>query len=204
MVSEQIIRRGINNPQILQAFRNTPRHLFVLPTQQDSAYMDCPLPIGCGQTISQPYMVALMTQSLNVSPEMSVLEVGTGSGYQAAILSFLGAKVYSIERFSALAQNAMSVLASLGYAVTVKVGDGTLGWQEHSPYDRIIVTAAAPHIPSPLLGQLKIGGRIAIPLGGSFHQDLAIIDKISEKEIKEEMICGCIFVPLIGEYGYKE
>ncbi len=204
MVSYQILNRGINDEKVLEAFRNIPRHLFVPEDQKRLSYSDSPLPVGCGQTISQPYMVALMTLHLNLSPGMSVLEIGTGSGYQAAILAFLGAQVYTVERFSSLAKKAKKVLNSLSIEVEMKVGDGTLGWLEHSPYDRIIVTAGSPRIPAPFIEQLKIGGRMIIPKGVRFHQNLIVADKISQDKINEKQVCECIFVPLIGEHGWGE
>ena len=202
MVSRQIRSRGINDGRILEAFRNIPRHIFVPDQQKRFAYNDCPLPIGNEQTISQPYMVALMTLHLGIEAETSVLEIGTGSGYQAAILAFLGARVYTVERFPSLAGQAKKVLDSLGMEVQAKEGDGTLGWPEHAPYDRIIVTAGSSLIPPRLIEQLRAGGRMVIPIGERFHQDLTIVDKISQDEIKEERVCGCIFVPLVGEYGW--
>jgi len=202
MVSRQIRSRGINDGRILEAFRNIPRHVFVPDQQKRFAYNDCPLPIGNEQTISQPYMVALMTLHLDIEAETSVLEIGTGSGYQAAILAFLGARVYTMERFPSLAGQAKKVLDSLGMKVQAKEGDGTLGWPEHAPYDRIIVTAGFSLIPPRLIEQLRAGGRMVIPIGERFHQDLTIVDKISQDEIKEERVCGCIFVPLVGEYGW--
>ena len=202
MVFRQILSRGIDDEKILEAFRSVPRHLFVPENQRRFSYNDSPLPIGSGQTISQPYMVALMTLYLNLGPEMSVLEIGTGSGYQAAILAFLGAQVYTMERFPSLAKEAKEVLSSLGAKVEVEVGDGTLGWPEHASYDRIIVTAGTFQLPSPLIEQLKVGGRMVIPKGTRFHQDLTVVDKISQSKISEEQVCGCIFVPLVGEYGW--
>ncbi len=204
MVSEQISGRGIENFQVLEAFARVQRHLFVPVTRRKAAYADSPLPIGQGQTISQPYMVALMTQVLDLKPGMRVLEIGTGSGYQAAILCFLGAQVYTIERISSLAERAEEVLNTLGHKVQIKVGDGTLGWAEFSPYDRIIVTARAAHIPQAFIDQVKVGGKIIIPLGPRFHQDLKVISKISENKVEEESVCGCVFVPLIGKDGCKE
>lgn len=202
MVSRQIRSRGINDGRILEAFQNIPRHIFVPDQQKRFAYNDCPLPIGNEQTISQPYMVALMTLHLGIEAETSVLEIGTGSGYQAAILAFLGARVYTMERFPSLAGQAKKVLDSLGMEVQAKEGDGTLGWPEHAPYERIIVTAGSSLIPPRLIEQLRAGGRMVIPIGERFHQDLTIVDKISQDEIKEERVCGCIFVPLVGEYGW--
>lgn len=205
MVFEQILKRGIYDKEILEAFKTVPRHLFVPPQQRKLSYSDCPLLIGSGQTISQPYIVALMTKSLGIKPGMSVLEVGTGSGYQTAILAFLGAKVYSIERIAFLAKEARRVLDSLGYReVQTEVGDGTLGWKEYAPYDRIIVTAASTRLPDALMEQVKISGKIIIPLGDKFHQDLTVISKINENKVKKENICGCVFVPLIGKNGWNE
>jgi len=204
MVFNQILNRGIDSPDILEAFSNVPRHFFVPESQKQFAYEDCPLPIGEEQTISQPYIVALMTKALDIKPGMSVLEVGTGSGWQTAILSFLGAKVYSVERINVLAQRAEQALNSLGEKVEIKVGDGTKGWPEYAPYDRIIVTAAAPYTPEPLIQQLKVGGKIVVPVGQRFQQELTVMTKIADDKTKEEKICGCMFVPLIGEYGYKE
>lgn len=202
MVSEQILSRGIDDNRILEAFRSIPRHVFVSDQQKRFAYSDCPLPIGNEQTISQPFMVALMTLHLGIEAETLVLEIGTGSGYQAAILAFLGAQVYTMERFTSLAGQAKKVLDSLRMEVQIKEGDGTLGWPEHAPYDRIIVTAGSSLIPPQLIEQLRVGGRMVIPLGERFHQDLTIVDKVSQDEIKEERVCGCIFVPLVGEYGW--
>ncbi len=204
MVSEQIFKRGISQPEVLAALENVPRHLFVPAHQRELSYADCPLPIGEGQTISQPYIVALMAQVLDIETGMSVLEIGIGSGYQAAVLSFLGAKVWGVERIPSLAERAKLLLGSLGYKAQIKVADGTLGWPEYAPYDRIIVTAAAAQIPPPLVEQLKEPGRLVIPLGGFGQQDLTLVHKISRDKIEEEVICGCVFVPLIGKYGHNE
>ncbi len=204
MVTAQILARGIKDPVVLDAFGTVPRHLFIPESKRDYAYEDYPLPIGEEQTISQPYMVALMTENLAIEPGDSVLEIGTGSGYQAAILSYMGARVYSIERLPYLAKEAKKTLDSLGYNVEIKTGDGTLGWPEYAPFDKMVVTAASPGIPPPLIDQLKVGGRIVIPLGVRFTQNLTIVHKISQDEVKDEYVCGCVFVPLIGEYGYKE
>lgn len=203
MVSRQIFSRGITDPKILEAFKSVARHIFVPDSQKSFAYNDCPLPIGNDQTISQPFIVALMTKTLDVKAGMRVLEIGTGSGYQAAILGFLGAKVYSVERIEPLAKKAQELFSLIGYKIAVKIGDGTLGWPENSPYDRIIVTAAAPEIPEALITQLKIEGRLVIPLGERFTQDLVVVCKISQSEVKKESICGCRFVPLVGEYGWN-
>jgi len=204
MVTTQILARGIKDPKVLEAFSTVPRHLFVPQGKRNYAYEDNPLSIGEDQTISQPYIVALMSECLAVSAGMSVLEIGTGSGYQAAILKFMGAKVYSVERVPSLLNQAKKTLDSLGYEVAIKTGDGTLGWLEHAPYDRIIVTAASPNTPAPLIEQLKVGGRIVIPKGVRFTQSLTIVHKVSEERSEDEFVCGCVFVPLIGEYGYKE
>jgi protein-L-isoaspartate(D-aspartate) O-methyltransferase len=204
MVEHQIFKRGITDKKILDAFLNVPRHLFVPEDKRDLSYQDFPLPIGWGQTISQPFMVALMTSCLKIKGREKVLEIGTGSGYQAAILSYLGAQVYSIERIPPLAEKAKEVLDSLGYKVKIKVGDGTLGWEEYAPYDRIIVTAASFDIPRCWIEQLKIKGLIVLPLGNRWQQELVVAEKISSEELKKETICGCVFVPLIGKYGFKE
>ena len=204
MVEEQLIPRGIRNQKVLSAFRKVPRHRFVPKEFIDSAYQDHPLPIGEGQTISQPYMVALMTECLELEPEDVVLEIGTGSGYQAAILAELAVQVYSVERISILADRASKVLAELGYSnVKIKVGDGTLGWEEFSPCQGIIVTAGSPDIPQSLIEQLEDGGRIVIPVGGSFGQVLTVVKKFKDKITTTE-VCGCVFVPLMGKYGWRE
>ncbi|HIE35818.1 MAG TPA: protein-L-isoaspartate(D-aspartate) O-methyltransferase [Candidatus Omnitrophica bacterium] len=204
MVEHQIFKRGIADKKILDAFLNVPRHLFVSPDKRNLSYQDFPLPIGWGQTISQPFMVALMTFYLKINGEERVLEIGTGSGYQAAILSYLGAQVYSVERILPLAERAREILDSLGYKVKIKVGDGTLGWPECAPYDRIIVTAASFDISPCWVEQLKIGGRIVLPLGNKWQQELVAAERISSKELKKETVCSCVFVPLIGRYGFKE
>ncbi|MDD5194333.1 MAG: protein-L-isoaspartate(D-aspartate) O-methyltransferase [Candidatus Omnitrophica bacterium] len=204
MVREQIQARGITSPDMLKAFNEVPRHIFVPEEKRNLAYEDCPLSIGSDQTISQPYIVALMTDSLAIRRGDKVLEIGTGSGYQTAILSFLGARVYSIERLSTLAKEAQKNLASLGYNVTVAVGDGTEGWRENAPYDKIIVTAATPQFAHSWQEQLTVGGKIVAPIGGKLAQDLIVADKISTKHLSTRLICSCRFVPLIGKYGFKE
>ena len=170
-----------------------------------SAYNDYPLPIGGNQTISQPYMVALMTQCLKLKGDEKILEVGTGSGYQAAILCKIAKEVYSVERFKDLADKAAKALDSLGYRnVSIKIGDGTLGWDEFAPYDGIVVTANAPDIPESLVRQLKPGGRLIIPLDrGGFGQVLTLVEKIG-KSVRTGDICGCMFVPLVGREGWPE
>ncbi|MFB0527292.1 MAG: protein-L-isoaspartate(D-aspartate) O-methyltransferase [bacterium] len=202
MVTQQIMRRGVVTPKVIEAFRKVPRHLFVPEQFRSHSYNDHPLPIGEGQTISQPYMVALMTDLLDLSEEDRVLEIGTGSGYQAAILAELGKEVYTVERHESLAERAEKLLKELNYQnVKVLVGDGTKGWEEFSPYQKIIVTASAPDVPQPLFVQLDEMGKLVIPVGGRWSQDLILVQKRKGKMIRNS-ICGCVFVPLIGEYGY--
>ncbi len=186
MVEEQLIPRGINDPRVLDAFQKVERHKFIPKDLASNAYADFPVPIGNGQTISQPYIVALMTECLNLTGEEKVLEIGTGSGYQTAILAELSKEVYSVERFENLAKNAQDLLNELGYAnIKVKVGDGTLGWPEAAPFDRIIITAASARIPLPLTQQLKANGKLIMPLGESFSQVLTLFEKKEDKtEIK--------------------
>jgi len=204
MVQQQLIPRGIKDPRVIDAFLKVERHRFIPESLRSSSYADYPLPIGEKQTISQPYIVALMTECLGLSGNERILEIGTGSGYQAAILAELSSQVYSIERFPALAKRAESVLAELGYStIRIRLGDGTQGWPEEAPFSRIIVTAAAPEIPSPLTEQLSDNGIMVLPLGETHSQVLTILKK-QKNQLKTESICGCVFVPLIGEYGYKE
>jgi protein-L-isoaspartate(D-aspartate) O-methyltransferase len=204
MVEFQIKARGIKDEKVLKVMREIPRHLFVSEEQRTRAYEDYPLPIGEGQTISQPYMVALMTEALQLKGDEKVLEIGAGSGYQAAILSKLCLQVFTIEKVESLALKAEKLFKELGYEnIKVKVGDGTEGWEEYSPYNGILVTAGAPKIPEPLIEQLAENGRIVIPVGGSFSQDLIVGEKIKGKLIKK-VICGCVFVPLIGKYGWRD
>ena len=204
MVEEQLIPRGINDRRLLDAMRKVPRHLFVPDSGLENAYGDHPIPIGEGQTISQPYMVALMTQSLGLKGTEKVLEIGTGSGYQAAILSLLSKEVYSIDRYGDLSQKAGETLGKLAFTnIKLMTGDGTEGWEEFAPYDAIIVTAGTPSIPQPLLDQLAEHGRIVVPVGGSFSQTLMLARKEAGGIIREE-ICGCVFVPLVGKYGWKQ
>ena len=202
MVRSQLQRRGITDAQVLQAMREVPRHLFVPPEWRHEAYSDRPLPIGDDQTISQPYMVAIMTQSLALQGHEHVLEIGTGSGYQAAVLSRLAAHVSSIEYFADLADSARALLQRLGYTnVEVIVGDGGLGLPAHAPYDGIIVAAAAPHVPQPLLAQLAEGGRLVIPVGSATSQELVIITRRGDDYAQERSV-PCRFVPLLGEEGW--
>ncbi len=205
MVEEQLLPRGISDKKVLEVFRRLPRHEFVSKDFLQSAYNDYPLPIGENQTISQPYMVALMTESLHLTGSERILEVGTGSAYQSAILAELVKEVYSVERFQSLANTAYSILERLGYKnVKIRAGDGTLGWEEFAPYDGIIVTAAAPGIPESLIRQLKDGGRLVIPIGSSgFGQILTLVEKIGNT-IRTSEICGCMFVPLIGKEGWNK
>ncbi len=200
MIEEQLIPRAINSKKILEAFKNIPRHLFIPEEKRSYAYGDYPLSIGWGQTISQPFIVALMTQLLDPEKDEKILEIGTGSGYQSAILAYLGCKVFTVERIPQLAEKAQQILKSLGFKVKIRIGDGTLGWEEESPFDKIIVTAAAKDIPSPLIQQLRIGGRLVMPIGGAFQQELIIADKITDREVKRRSAGSCIFVPLIGKY----
>jgi len=205
MVETQIVKRGIKDPRVLQAMRKVPRHLFIDNALWYQAYEDHPLPIGEKQTISQPYIVALMTEALHLVGNEKVLEIGAGSGYQTAILAELAEQVYSIERLPGLAKTARKILDRLQYKnVVIAVRDGTEGWEEHSPYDAIIVTAAAPHIPKPLFEQLKIGGRLVIPIGGELSQELMVYTKTDESSSDIENLGGCRFVKLIGTQGWKE
>jgi protein-L-isoaspartate(D-aspartate) O-methyltransferase len=199
MVASQIRQRDVSDPKVLEAMYTVPRHLFVPSEYLDQAYADHPLPIGFGQTISQPYIVALMTEKLKVKAGDKVLEIGTGSGYQAAVLAQLGVEVYSVEVIPELARAADERLKRLGYAVTVKQGDGYLGWEEHAPYDAIIVTAAPDHVPQPLVKQLKDGGRLVIPVGsqGGF-QTLWQFTRQGD-DLKAVNLGGVAFVPLVRE-----
>ncbi|MDP3732661.1 MAG: protein-L-isoaspartate(D-aspartate) O-methyltransferase [Candidatus Omnitrophota bacterium] len=203
MVDEQLIPRGIKDPKVLNAFYRIERHKFIPEDSRSSAYADFPLPIGEGQTISQPYIVALMTESLNLTGKERLLEVGTGSGYQTAILAELAGEVYSIERFEFLGKMAQTILSGLGYKnIKIKVGDGTLGWEEGAPFDRIIITAASPKVPLPLIEQLADNGKLILPLGESFSQVLTLVEK-KDGKLKSVDICGCVFVPLIGKHGWS-
>ena len=206
MVDSQIRSRGIGDERVLRAMEKIPRHLFVDEGLIDQAYNDSPLPIGEKQTISQPYIVAIMTEALELKGPEKVLELGTGSGYQAAILAELADRVYTIERIAPLAQKARKLLESLNYYnVVLRVGDGTYGWREESPFDAILVTAGSPSIPRTLVEQLAIGGRLVIPVGGRYSQSLIKLTRLSENpdDVKKEDLGGCRFVNLIGEYGWK-
>jgi len=201
MVREQIEARGIKNKAVLESMRNIPRHLFIPENFRHEAYEDEPVPIGYGQTISQPYIVALMTELLELNSDSKVLEIGTGSGYQAAILSTLADSVFSIEIIPELAAAADSILKELNYKVEVKCGDGYRGWPEHAPFDAIIVTAAPEKIPQPLIEQLAENGRLVIPVG-SYYQELKLIRKVDGKLI-ETNIAPVRFVPMTGEIDKK-
>jgi len=204
MVDRQILLRGIKDKRVLDAMRKVPRHHFVPENMQSYAYEDGPLSIGQGQTISQPYIVALMTEMLYLKGSDKVLEVGTGSGYQAAILCELATSIYSIERHTALADAASERLEKAGYGnFSITSGDGTLGWQEFAPYDAILVTAAAPHVPQALLDQLADGGRLVIPVGERFVQTLQTLTRTGDEFSMTENI-RVVFVPLIGEQGWRD
>jgi len=204
MVADQIVARQIRDPRVLAAMRKVPRHLFVAEELWDQAYEDGPLPIGESQTISQPYIVALMAEALELKGNERVLEIGTGSGYEAAVLAELCAELFSIERLEDLAMNARAVLASLGYRnISIQVGDGTLGWQECAPYDCVVVSAAGPQIPRPLLEQLKPDGILVLPMGEEGLQSLVRIRK-GKDGLKEEYLGECRFVKLKGAYGWEE
>ena len=203
MVDEQMRGRGISDPQVLDAMCAVPRHLFVLSEHGHLAYSDAPLPIGHRQTISQPYIVALMTELLELNGDETVLEVGTGSGYQAAILAHLAKRVYTLERIPELANQARGVLSAMGYDnVEVLVGDGSQGLPEHAPYGAIIVTAAAPSVPIPLKEQLADGGRLVLPVGKQMGQILERWRRQGD-DLKRESVAPVAFVPLVGEYGWS-
>ena len=204
MVQEQLVSRGIKDTQVLGVMARVPRHLFIESELRDQAYEDHPLPIGANQTISQPYMVALMAEALELKGTERVFEVGTGSGYLAAVLSELCAEVFSVETVEKLASKARNLLTSLGYRnVSVLMGDGTLGWEEHSPYDAVVISAAAPCIPRPLLEQLKTPGYLVFPMGEKELQTLVRIRK-DKAGIREEYLGECQFVKLKGQYGWED
>jgi len=204
MVEKQLRRRGISDFAVLAAMGAVPRHEFVPFELRERAYEDLPLPIGGGQTISQPYIVATMTEALRLDPEDRVLEVGTGCGYQAAVLSLLAKEVFTVECRSELAAAAASRLAALGFSnVHVHCGDGTLGMPEFAPFDAILIAAAAPAVPKPLLDQLAEGGRMILPVGNADEQELRLIEK-DGTQIRTNILEGCRFVPLVGHYGWQE
>jgi protein-L-isoaspartate(D-aspartate) O-methyltransferase len=204
MVEQQLAGRGITDERVLQVMREVPRHQFVPEDLWDMAYRDTPLPIGYSQTISQPYIVAYMTQMLHLTPDDRVLEVGTGSGYQVAILSRLAEHVYTIERIEGLATRAEQVIKELGYDnVTFRVGDGGYGWPEAAPFDAIIITAAAPEVPQPLVDQLASGAPLLAPIGPTGYQELIRLTKQGERTQVDNLV-PVAFVPLVGEHGWRE
>ena len=204
MVDRHVAARGIADARILQAMREVPRHLFVAPVVASKAYGPGALPIGANQTISQPYIVARMIELLDLSGKEKVLEVGTGTGYQAVVLSKLAAKVFSIERVSELAQRAMDLIKTLKITnITVKIFDGTFGWSDQAPFDRIVIAAAAPEVPQPLVQQLARTGIMVLPIGSGDRQRLARVRRVGTGVQIED--CGTAeFVPLVGRYGWKE
>lgn len=204
MVEEQLVRRGIEDEKVLEAFMSVKRHLFVPGPFDVASYSDRPLPIGRGQTISQPYMVALMTECLRLDGTERVLEIGTGSGYQAAILASICKEVFTVERDEELLKKAEKTLLKEGFSnIEFTVRDGTRGWEEEAPFDGIIVTAASPGIPESLKSQLSEGGRLVIPVGSRYSQMLVTVTKRGGSFTQED-VCGCIFVPLVGEEGWEE
>jgi protein-L-isoaspartate(D-aspartate) O-methyltransferase len=203
MVRRQIQARGVTDPKVLEAMSNVPRHLFVSEALRDQAYGDFPLPIGEQQTISQPYIVAEMTQALQPGEEDRILEIGTGSGYQAAVLAEIVFRVYTIEKIHSLYLSTRKLFDKLRYYnIVTKYSDGTSGWLDESPFDGIIVTAGAPGIPKPLVSQLAVGGRMVIPVGDRYSQELIKLYK-DEHGIHKTSLGGCRFVKLVGEYGWK-
>ena len=202
MVDEQLIPRGIKDGRVLSAMRRVPRHLFAGKELESRAYGDYALPIGDGQTISQPYMVAVMTEALELKGDEKVLEIGAGSGYQAAVLAELAGAVYTMERIGPLARRAEALINELGYLnVFFRISNGTLGWKEESPFDGIIVTAGAPFVPEPLIEQLSEGGRLVIPVGDRYSQMLTKVVKTAKGKVTTHLL-PCVFVPLVGEYGW--
>ncbi len=203
MVEEQLVRRGITDARVLDAMRRVPRHLFVEEALRDRAYGDHPLPIGEQQTISQPYIVALMTSLLALDGQEKVLEVGTGSGYQTAILALLARRICSIERLPSLALRARAVLEGLGYNnVWIRVGNGTLGWPDEAPFDRILVAAGAPSMPPPLFEQLAKSGRMVLPIGDTSNQTLTLVEHVGG-EMRFTPCGDCMFVKLVGKYAWE-
>jgi len=204
MVKNQLIPRGIADENVLRAMGKVQRHLFVEEALVGEAYNDHPLPIGHKQTISQPYIVALMTEALALTGKEKVLEIGTGSGYQTAVLAELSDMVYTVERIEPLLETSKGLLQSLGYKnIFFKAYDGTLGWADFAPFDAIMVTAGAPKVPDPLLKQLADGGRMIIPIGNKYSQDLIMVTRVEDRFL-EKNLGGCRFVDLIGEHGWKD
>jgi len=203
MVDQQLIRRGIRDQAVLEALRQTPRHLFVDEAQAAQAYGDSPLPIGYGQTISQPYIVALMLEALEISPEDRVLEVGSGSGYQTALLAFLAAEVYAVERLEPIFLKGRENLARLDFDnVHLKLDDGTLGWPEMAPFEAIVVAAGGPRLPQPLIEQLAPGGRLIVPVGPDKSQKLTLVKKDRAGDFSRSAVGDCRFVALVGRHGW--
>jgi protein-L-isoaspartate(D-aspartate) O-methyltransferase len=203
MVETQIVARGISDRRVIEAMMKVPRHIFVEEAMSAQTYSDSPLPIGEKQTISQPYMVALMTELLQLTGTEKVLEIGTGSGYQAAILATIANRVYTVERLRSLALRARKALDSIGLLnVNIKIGDGTSGWETEAPFDAILVTAGAPDIPEVLIEQLTTGGRLVIPIGSQTEQRLVKVTKREDGSIYRETSVACRFVKLIGEFGW--
>lgn len=197
--------QGITDQKVLEVMRRIPRHLFIPNALWDHAYADHPVPIDRGQTISQPYIVALMTQALQLEKSDRVLEIGTGSGYQTAILAELAKHVYTIERFPELSEKAKKLLTEAGYTnISFLVGDGTLGWPEEAPFDKIIVTAAAPEVPKAFVEQLSERGRLVIPVGGRQVQTLLALTKEEGGKLRREELCACSFLPLVGKEGWPD
>jgi len=204
MVKNQLASRGVADEGVLQAMGKTPRHLFISEALAGEAYNDHPVPIGEKQTISQPYIVALMTEALELQGKENTLEIGTGSGYQTAILAELSSRVYTIERIKSLLVDARKLLAQLGYSnILFKAFDGTLGWKEYAPFDAIMITAGAPSLPEPLMDQLADNGRMIIPVGDRYTQELIKVTKKGEN-LEQESLGGCRFVNLIGIHGWKD
>ncbi len=202
MVDEQLAAHGIRDPRVLEVFRTVPRHVFVPAERVDQSYEDHPVAIGGGQTISQPFMVACMTQALELRGGEKVLEVGTGSGYQTAVLRAMGADVYTIERLPELSERARLTVEQAGLpGVHYRVGDGSRGWPEEAPFDRVIVTAGAPTMPLSLVEQLREGGSMVIPVGGEEEQELLLVRR-GQGRVSRERICACVFVKLLGDEGW--
>jgi protein-L-isoaspartate(D-aspartate) O-methyltransferase len=204
MVKNQLVARGIKDERVLQAMGKIPRHLFIEDALYGEAYNDHPVPIGEKQTISQPYIVALMTEALELKGDENTLEIGTGSGYQTAILAELSSRVYTIERIKSLLGNARKLLSQLGYDnILFKAFDGTLGWKEYAPFDAIMVTAGAPHLAKPLIDQLADNGRMIIPVGDRYSQELIKVIR-KGKDLEQKSLGGCRFVNLIGAHGWSD
>ena len=204
MLNMHLAGRDIGDARVLAAMEHVPREEFVPAKYAANSYDDNPLPIGLGQTISQPYIVAFMTQALKLAGSETVLEIGTGSGYQTAILAELARRVYTMERFNELSESAQAVLGRLGYAnIDFYIGDGSCGWPDNQTFDRIIVTASVPEIPAPLTDQLKDGGLIVAPVGGLWVQDLVLAEKRGDR-LEQKTLCGCRFVKLVGKHGFAE